>query len=187
MKKHILDLRLTENIQLHSAYALMKFRPVEGSLPEMLPGQFADAIGMTRSSFSQLLTGRNKSISDATIGKIHAAFPELSILWLLFGEGEMLTNSQASQQPAPSHEPQLSIFGENEIFESNTEVSEKYAKEIEVDNRPALQQHIDDATHASEPRGPVYHSLYTPQANNKRITHIVVYYNDNTFETLRPE
>ncbi len=153
----------------------------------MLTSQFADAIGMPRSSFSQLLSGRNKSISDATIGKIHAAFPELSISWLLFGEGEMLINSHPSHQPAPSHESQLTIFGENEIFESNTEVSEKYAKEIEVDNRPALQQHIDDATHASEPRGPVYHSLYTPQANNKRITHIVVDYNDNTFETLRPE
>lgn len=152
----------------------------------MLTSQFADAIGMPRSSFSQLLTGRNKSISDATIGKIHAAFPELSILWLLFGEGEMLTNSQASQQPAPSHEPQLSIFGENEIFESNTEESAKYAKEIEVENRPALQQ-SNDATQASEPRGPVYHSLYSPESNNKRITHIVVYYNDNTFETLRPE
>ena len=42
MKKHILDLRLTENVQLHSAYALMKFRPVEGELPPMLPGQFAE-------------------------------------------------------------------------------------------------------------------------------------------------
>ena len=42
MKKHILDLRLTENVQLHSAYALMKFRPIEGELPEMLPGQFAE-------------------------------------------------------------------------------------------------------------------------------------------------
>jgi transcriptional regulator with XRE-family HTH domain len=152
----------------------------------MLTSQFADAIGMPRSSFSQLLTGRNKSISDATIGKIHAAFPDLSIVWLLFGEGEMLTNSQPSQQPAPSHESQLSIFGENEIFESNTEEGAKYAKEIELENRSTVQQ-PHDATQASEPRGPVYHSLYTPQANNKRITHIVVYYNDNTFETLRPE
>lgn len=44
MKKHILDLRLTENIQLHSAYALMKFSPVEGHLPAMLPGQFAEVL-----------------------------------------------------------------------------------------------------------------------------------------------
>ena len=63
----------------------------------MIASQFADAIGMPRSSFSQLLTGRNKSISDATIGKIHAAFPKLSISWLLFGEGEMLTDANTSQ------------------------------------------------------------------------------------------
>ena len=34
----------------------------------LLPSQFADALGMPRSSFSQLMNGRNKSISDATIG-----------------------------------------------------------------------------------------------------------------------
>ncbi|MBP3671553.1 MAG: dihydroorotate dehydrogenase electron transfer subunit [Bacteroidaceae bacterium] len=42
MKKHILDMRLMANVQLHSAYALMKFVPVEGELPAMLPGQFAE-------------------------------------------------------------------------------------------------------------------------------------------------
>lgn len=42
MKKHIIDMKLTENVQLHSAYALMKFVPVEGDLPAMLPGQFAE-------------------------------------------------------------------------------------------------------------------------------------------------
>ncbi len=152
----------------------------------MLTSQFADAIGMPRSSFSQLLTGRNKSISNATIGKIHAAFPDLSIVWLLFGEGEMMNSTNMDKPTETTQQSQLSIFGENEIFESDAEVDAKYAKEIEVENRPILQQ-PSDATQASEPRGPVYHSLYTPQANNKRITHIVVYYNDNTFETLRPE
>lgn len=42
MKKYILDMKLVESVQLHSAYALLKFRPVEGELPEMLPGQFAE-------------------------------------------------------------------------------------------------------------------------------------------------
>ncbi len=43
MKKYILDFQLTENKQLHSAYALMKFRPASGeALPEIMPGQFAE-------------------------------------------------------------------------------------------------------------------------------------------------
>ena len=42
MKKYIKDFVLTENKQLHSAYALMKFRPQDGELPDMLPGQFVE-------------------------------------------------------------------------------------------------------------------------------------------------
>lgn len=50
---------------------------------------FADECGISRATFSQLLTGRNKKISDVLIGQIHSAYPALSILWLLFNEGPM--------------------------------------------------------------------------------------------------
>lgn len=50
---------------------------------------FAENCGISRATLSQLLTGRNKKISDIIIGQIHAAYPSLSILWLLFDEGEM--------------------------------------------------------------------------------------------------
>jgi len=53
--------------------------------------QFADECGIPRPSLSQILSGRNKKVSDVIVGQIHKAFPTLSILWLLFGEGEMLT------------------------------------------------------------------------------------------------
>ena len=152
----------------------------------MIASQFADAIGMPRSSFSQLLTGRNKSISDATIGKIHTAFPNLSISWLLFGEGEMLTNSSASQQSSSSHQAQLSIFGENAIFASNVDDATEYAKEIEVGKMPTSEPQ-QEVFKVGEPQAPIYHAQYSPRANNRRITHIVVYYNDNTFETFRQE
>ncbi len=50
---------------------------------------FADNCGISRATLSQLLTGRNKKISDILIGQIHKAYPNLSILWLLFNEGNM--------------------------------------------------------------------------------------------------
>lgn len=53
--------------------------------------QFADRCGIPRPSLSQILSGRNKKVSDVIIGQIHKAFPSLSVLWLLFGEGEMLS------------------------------------------------------------------------------------------------
>jgi len=51
--------------------------------------QFADKCGIPRPTLSQILGGRNKKISDVIIGQIHQAFPGLSVVWLLFGEGEM--------------------------------------------------------------------------------------------------
>ena len=152
----------------------------------MISSQFADAIGMPRSSFSQLLTGRNKSISDATIGKIHAAFPNLSISWLLFGEGEMLTDSTASHEEISTPQSQLSIFSENSIFASNEANDTEYAKEIEVEKKP-ISDNQQEIFKANEPQAPIYHAQYSPRANNRRITHIVVYYSDNTFETFRQE
>ena len=47
--------------------------------------QFADATKIQRSSMSQILGGRNQKISINTIGKIHSAYPDLSIYWLLYG------------------------------------------------------------------------------------------------------
>lgn len=57
------------------------------------PTAFADICGIPRPSMSQILNGRNKKINDVVVGAIHDKFPELSVVWLLFGEGDMLLSS----------------------------------------------------------------------------------------------
>lgn len=52
--------------------------------------QFADTCDIPRPTLSQLLNGRNKKVSDEVIGKIHRAYPTLNVMWLMFGDGEML-------------------------------------------------------------------------------------------------
>lgn len=42
MKKFILDLVVTQNLQLHANYVLLKLTDPSAPLPEMLPGQFAE-------------------------------------------------------------------------------------------------------------------------------------------------
>lgn len=54
---------------------------------------FADNCRIPRPTMSQILNGRNKKISDELISKIHMAYPDLSVLWLMFGEGDMTTDS----------------------------------------------------------------------------------------------
>ena len=40
MKKFILDFTVVENRRLHDLYSLLILRPCQGTLPDMLPGQF---------------------------------------------------------------------------------------------------------------------------------------------------
>jgi len=49
----------------------------------------ADTAQISRPTLSQILSGRNKKVSNEVISKLHAAFPDLNIMWLLFGDGDM--------------------------------------------------------------------------------------------------
>lgn len=60
---------------------------------ELSNSQFADKAGIPRPTLSQLIHGRNKSVNDLLLRKLHEGFPELNITWLLFGLGNMLEDS----------------------------------------------------------------------------------------------
>lgn len=62
---------------------------------------FAKNIGIDQANMSKMLRGKQK-ISDKTVDKICAAYPELSRNWLLTGEGEMLRPQQERQVKIPA-------------------------------------------------------------------------------------
>ena len=74
------------------AYRLKLFIDTSG----ITVSEFADMCGIARPTLSQILTGRNKKISDVLVGQIHRTFPDLSVLWLLFGEGPVKVNALAN-------------------------------------------------------------------------------------------
>lgn len=60
--------------------------------------QFAKIIGVkTPQAIRELLSGRTKTLSDSMQYKILEAFPEISKVWLLAGEGEMIVNPEEGQ------------------------------------------------------------------------------------------
>ncbi|MBN1414013.1 MAG: helix-turn-helix transcriptional regulator [Bacteroidales bacterium] len=54
--------------------------------------QFAEEIGVQRSSISHILSGRNKPSYDFII-KLLEKYPSINPIWLLAGKGEMLLDS----------------------------------------------------------------------------------------------
>lgn len=81
--------------------------------------QFSDRCGIPRPSLSQIISGRNKKVSDVIVSQIHKAFPQLSILWLLFGEGSML-NSLENSRPSNQSEENIQ-FSENSESSANSD------------------------------------------------------------------
>jgi transcriptional regulator with XRE-family HTH domain len=63
----------------------------------LTPSQFADEIGVQRSSISHLISGRNKP-SLEFIQRIVARYPELNLQWILNGTGPMLNDGKGQQE-----------------------------------------------------------------------------------------
>ena len=82
--------------------------------------QFADTCRIPRPTMSQILNGRNKKVSDELISKIHAAYPELSVLWLMFGEGEMLTNANTQISEPQNTAPAAISHQQHQDLQHNT-------------------------------------------------------------------
>ncbi|GAA3950361.1 helix-turn-helix domain-containing protein [Hymenobacter algoricola] len=71
---------------------------------QLSPTQFADAIGIARPIVSHILSGRNKP-SLEVVQKVIAAFPDLSLPWLLSGSGGMLASAAPLVAQEPAREP----------------------------------------------------------------------------------
>lgn len=143
--------------------------------------QFADSCSISRPTLSLLLSGKNKKISDIMLGQIHQAFPSVSILWLLFGEGEMFRSEESSSD---LH----SIDSENELFKENPR---KDDEQLNLVNLKQLENIIQDVVNKS-------FEAFKPSVENsvlkicessvtKKVSEITIYYDDSTFETFVPE
>lgn len=159
---------------------------LKGFIDEMglTNSQFADQCGIPRPSLSQLLTGRNKKISDVIVGQIHAAFPRLSVLWLLFGEGDMLTPVAPD---AASDEESPNLFSEQPKNAGNLSNHEKYQilgglnEGVNVASSRMNSGNTTDLKNSELQR-----EIEKMRKNPRKVVQITVYYDDSTFETFYP-
>lgn len=150
--------------------------------------QAADFCDIPRPSFSQLLSGRNQKVSDIQIGKIHKAYPELSVMWLMFGEGPMLQSEQktdeeiAEESKRASHESQK--FQDSPttgtVGTGYSNVSGLTQAPISPNNN--IYQQLEENKKILE----LQMQIEKLQKNPRRVAQITVYYDDSTFETFVP-
>lgn len=154
--------------------------------------QFADSCNIPRPTISQILNGRNKKVSDELIGKIHATFPDLSVVWLMFGEGDMITQSNIKTSE-PLNETRLTFddaqLAEHEILtsddESFSETTDFFSEKSENDTNSEYSP-ISDNSATNTPASDIAKAISNKIEPTKKITSIVVFYADSTFQTFIP-
>lgn len=154
--------------------------------------QFADQCGMPRPTLSQLLNGRNKKISDVLVGQIHKAYPELSVLWLMFGEGPMLQDSHRSSFKNSSA-ADSGIGNESENAPDGTEIATEVSQNPEYENLKALnmategyENLVNKIVEYESKISELHLQIENLTKNPRRVTQIIVYYDDSTFEAFLP-
>lgn len=153
--------------------------------------QFADNCGIPRPTVSQILNGRNKKISDELIAKIHAAYPELSISWLLFGEGDMVTVSNI-EISKPQNGQNLSFLKEQGEDSQQLTTSDDLFSPYTNNSSEKLTDFASGDFSRETPSQTEFSRISAEISNNgslqesKRIKNILVFYEDNTFQTFTP-
>ena len=131
----------------------------------LTPSKFAEAIGIQRSAMSHILNGRN-NVSLDVLMKILEKFSYVDSDWLLFGKGEMMREHVLIQPD---------LFQNTAINPSIGQVSSEYRKEIRVD------------TPVNNVKTPVVEQIIQQEAASKKVSKIMIFYSDNTFDTFISE
>lgn len=101
------------------------------SVKNLSPADFSEALQVQRSSISHILSGRNKPSLDFML-KITEAYPDLSLDWLMKGEGPMFKRQvEASKdvyKPKSTEKLPLDLFEDDEVLQAQAEQLKKIAK-----------------------------------------------------------
>jgi transcriptional regulator with XRE-family HTH domain len=152
------------------------------------PAEFADKIGVQRSSVSHVLNGRNYP-SASFIQKMLGSYNTLNPRWLLLGEGMMSDVKSASAKP-----PTLFQFkAETEALkqpQESVKTEEQPIKEVSnqlSDNLTDKPSHATDSNRSAEINSAqIMSDLVIASVDNKEVERIVFFFKDKTFTAYTP-
>lgn len=126
---------------------------------------FAEKTGINKSTLSHVLTGRNHP-SSKVVQKILTAFPHYRHEWLLSGEFPMVKDGYREQQAKQSNIP---LFTEIADFTAPTATGG--SPQPSTPSLPSIPHQIEITNNHPE----------------RKVEKIIVYYDDNTYQTFVPQ
>lgn len=146
----------------------------------LTPSAFADKLQLGRAVISHILNGRNNPSLDV-VSRILSKMDYIDSDWLLTGNGNMYkTDNREKSHTSNSSIPinsnlQPDLFSQNEISQPSDKPEPEYRKEIIVEKPQKADEDI------------VKQSVIYQKAPERKVTKIIIYYSDNTFETFNAD
>lgn len=141
--------------------------------------QFADTINVARASVSHILAGRNKPGWDF-LNSMMEHYPNLNIEWLMNGKGKMYKTMMVEKPqaaPTPEANPAPDLFSQPVVQEMPVQTP----RESNIARSSAGRETNIEATKSQDsPAGPIQ-----VIDNQRKISKIVVFYDDNTFIEIK--
>jgi len=147
---------------------------------QLTPSAFADKLELGRAVISHILNGRNNPSLDV-VTRILSKMDKINPDWLLTGTGNMYksenhtekTNSSTSSMHTNVNQPDL--FSQNNISQTLDKPETEYRKEIAVEKVTNVTEDVTNQT------------IVYQKAPIRKVTKIIIYYSDNTFETFNAD
>lgn len=191
----------------------MKDRIIQFLAAEKIsPAEFADKIGVQRSSMSHILNGRNYP-SASFLQKMLQAYPNMNPRWLMIGDGTMnMPSASAVTEIAdtdfpveePVTEAQTVLFHDQEAenlipsvpeVRNSPVITDTHGHSLDSGSKPPSESVFDQSSPASgrseeREKVPIQSHQALPEipepSNGKEIEQVLFFYKDKTFRIYRP-
>lgn len=148
---------------------------------QLTPSAFADKLQLGRAVISHILNGRNNPSLDV-VTRILSKMDYINSDWLITGNGEMYKTGHEDQSASSQQSDLFSnrrnepdLFSQSTIFPPNPTEEKEYRKEIGVNEPPVTNENTVN-------KQVIYQKL-----PDKKISKIIIYYSDNTFEVFNAD
>lgn len=141
----------------------------------LTPSLFADRLGIGRAVISHILNGRNNP-SLEVITRILETFTNIESDWLLFGKGNMLKNNIQHEASKDFHINNPPMY--KDLFDS---AEDGNRENIKLDTSVVSPK--EDSSKIEVLRADIKDIRTVKQ---KMITKIIIYFDDNSFQTFNP-